>query len=59
MTIEYSLADVLEGFITINSPLRQPSFFAEAHGAAEVGESFRGAIEAIGEKAGFIKQGLA
>jgi hypothetical protein len=31
----------------------------EAHGHADVGNNVRGALEAIGENAGHIKQGLA
>ncbi len=31
----------------------------EAHGHVDVGNNVRGALEAIGENAGHIKQGLA
>ncbi len=31
----------------------------EAHGHADVGDNVRGALEAIGENAGHIKQGFA
>ncbi|WP_025857554.1 hypothetical protein [Pseudomonas sp. CHM02] len=63
MMTEYSLSDVLERMyqnqLALEAALMELTLHAEAHGHADVGNNVRGALEAIGENAGHIKQGLA
>lgn len=63
MSGEYSLSDVLERIyhnqLALEAAVMELTLQIEANGAAEVGENVRGALEAIGENAGYIKQGLA
>ena len=58
MTSEYSLADVLERIyhnqLALEAAIMELTLFAEAQGAAEAGGNVRGALEAIGENAGYI-----
>lgn len=60
---EYSLTDTLERIyenqLALEAALMELTLLAERQGHAEVGENVRGALEAIGENAGHIKQGLA
>lgn len=60
---EYSLSDVLERMyqnqLALESAVMELTLHVEAQGNAEVGDNVRGALWAIGENAGHIKQGLA
>ena len=63
MPSEYSLPDVLERMyqnqLALEAGIMELTLHVEAHGHANVGENVRGALEAIGENSGHIKQGLA
>jgi len=63
MSDEYSLSDVLERMYQIQlgleAGLMELTLHAEQQGFADVGDNVRGALWAIGENAGHIKQGLA
>jgi hypothetical protein len=63
MADEYSLSDVLERMyqnqLCLEAALMELTLHAEQQGLAEVGDNVRGALWAIGENAGHIKQGLA
>ncbi|WP_405121363.1 hypothetical protein [Pseudomonas petroselini] len=60
---EYSLSDILERMyenqLSLEAALMELTLHVEAHGHADVGNNVRGALEAIGENSGHIKQGLA
>ncbi|WP_421560353.1 hypothetical protein [Pseudomonas sivasensis] len=60
---EYSLSDILERMyeiqLSLEAALMELTLHVEAHGHADVGNNVRGALGAIGENAGHIKQGLA
>ena len=63
MAGEYSLSDVLERMyqnqLALEAALMELTLHAEKQGMSEVGDNVRGALWAIGENAGHIKQGLA
>jgi hypothetical protein len=63
MTDEYSLPDVLERIyhnqLALEAAVMELTLRVEHEGSMDVGCNVRGALEAIGENAGFIKQGLA
>jgi hypothetical protein len=63
MAAEYSLSDVLERMyqnqLALEAALMEFTLHAEKQGMSEVGDNVRGALWAIGENAGHIKQGLA
>lgn len=63
MPSEYSLPDVLERIyhnqLALEAAIMELTLWAEQRGSAEVGSNVRGALEAIGENAGHIKQGIA
>jgi hypothetical protein len=63
MSGEYSLSDVLERMyqnqLGLEAALMELTLHAEQQGFTEVGDNVRGALWAIGENAGHIKQGLA
>jgi hypothetical protein len=63
MSDEYSLSDVLERMyqnqLGLEAALMELTLLAEQQGFTEIGENVRGALWAIGENAGHIKQGLA
>ena len=63
MAHEYSLSDVLERMyenqLALEAAVMELTLRLEQQGSVEVGENVRGALEAIGENAGHIKQGLA
>ncbi len=63
MSGDYSLPDVLERMyhnqLALEAALMELTLWIEQRGSAEVGGNVRGALEAIGENAGHIKQGLA
>jgi len=60
---EYSLTDTLERIyenqLAVEAALMELTLLVESQGHAKIGENVRGALEAIGENAGHIKQGLA
>lgn len=59
----YSLSDVLERMYTnqlaLEAALMELTLHLEQQGSSEVGTNVRGALDTIGESAGYIKQGLA
>lgn len=63
MPSDYSLPDVLERIyhnqLALEAAIMELTLWVEQRGSADVGGSVRGALEAIGENAGHIKQGLA
>ncbi|WP_434605018.1 hypothetical protein J3P85_07215 [Pseudomonas sp. Z1-12] len=63
MVTEYSLPDILERMyqnqLALEAALMELTLHVEAQGHTEVGDNIRGALETIGENAGYIKQGLA
>lgn len=63
MASEYSLSDVLERLyqnqLALEAALMELTLWAEQQGALVIGGNVRGALEVIGENAGYIKQGLA
>lgn len=63
MSNEYSLSDVLERMyqnqLGLEAALMELTLLAEKQGMTEIGDNVRGALWAIGENAGHIKQGLA
>jgi hypothetical protein len=63
MPDQYTLPDLLERMydnqLALEAALMELTLWVEQRGSAEVGENVRGALHAIGENAGHIKQGLA
>lgn len=63
MAGEYSLPTILakiyENQLTLEAALMELVLSSEQNGHQSVGENARGALERIGENAGFIRQGLA
>lgn len=63
MAHEYSLSDLLERMyenqLALEAAVMELTLRLEQQGSVEVGANVRGALEAIGENAGHIKQGLA
>ena len=63
MASEYSLSDVLERIyqnqLALEAAVMEVTLWAERESATEVGTNVRGALCAIGENAGYIKQGIA
>lgn len=63
MSDEYSLSDVLERLyqnqLALVAGLMELTLLSEKQGVSEEGANVRGALWAIGENAGHIKQGLA
>lgn len=62
-TSEYSLPDVLERLydnqLALEAALMELTLLVENQGHVQASGNVRGALEAIGENAGHIKQGLA
>jgi hypothetical protein len=62
-TPEYSLPDVLERMyhnqLALEAALMELTLLVENQGHAEVGNNIRATLDAIGENAGHINQGLA
>ena len=60
---EYSLPDVLERLynnqLALEAAIMELTLLVEQQGDAEAGENVRGALHAIGENEGHIRQGLA
>jgi hypothetical protein len=63
MTTEYSLPDLLDRIYTnqlaLEAAIMELTLLVEKQGRTDVGENVRGALHAIGENAGHIKQGIA
>ena len=63
MAHEYSLSDVLERMyenqLALEAAVMELTLCLEQQGSVGAGRNVRGALEAIGENAGHIKQGLA
>ena len=63
MSGDYSLPDVLERIyhnqLALEAAVMELTLWVEQRDSEEVGGNVRGALEAIGENAGHIKQGLA
>lgn len=63
MSVDYSLPDLLERIydnqLALEAAVMELTLWVETQGASEVGDNIRGTLEAIGENAGFIRQGLA
>lgn len=63
MSCDYSLPDVLERIydnqLALEAAIMELTLWVEQSASSEVGDNIRGALEAIGENAGHIKQGLA
>ena len=63
MSSDYSLADVIERIyqnqLALEAALMELTLWVETQNAADVGENIRGALDTIGENAGYINQGLA
>ena len=63
MPTEYSLPDVLERLydnqLALEAAIMELTLVVEHQGHAEAGGNVRSALQAIGENAGHIKQGLA
>lgn len=62
-SLEYSLPDVLDRLhhnqLALEAAVMELTLLVERQGHTEVGINVRGALEAIGENSGHIKQGLA
>ena len=60
---DYSLPDVLERMyenqLALEAAVMELALWMEQSASPVVGENIRGALEAIGENAGHLKQGLA
>ncbi|MDT9678134.1 hypothetical protein F6R97_26810 [Pseudomonas sp. JV414] len=60
---DYSLPDVLERIyhnqLALEAAVMELTLWVEQQDSTEVGSNVRGALEAVGENAGHIKQGLA
>lgn len=63
MSGDYSLPDVLERIydnqLALEAAVMELTLWAEQNASPEVGNNIRGALDALGENAGHIKQGLA
>lgn len=63
MSGDYSLPDVLERIydnqLALEAAVMELTLWVEQKVSSEVGDNIRGALEAIGENAGYIKQGIA
>lgn len=63
MSGDYSQPDVLERIydnqLALEAAIMELTLWLEQSASSEVGDNIRGALEAIGENAGHIKQGLA
>lgn len=60
---DYSLPDVLERIyhnqLALEAAIMELTLWVEQRDSSEVGDNVRGALEAVGDNAGHIKQGLA
>jgi len=63
MSGDYSLPDVLERIydnqLAFEAAVMELTLWVEQRASSQVGANIRGPLEAIGENAGHIKQGLA
>lgn len=60
---DYSLPDVLERIydnqLALEAAVMELTLWVEQSASPEIGKNIRGALDALGENAGHIKQGLA
>lgn len=60
---EYSLSDILERLynnqLALEAAIMELTLLVESQGHAETGGNIRGALQAIGNNEGHIRQGLA
>ena len=63
MSDDYSLPEVIERIysnqLALEAALMELTLYVEQRGARYVGENVRGALQTIGENAGYIRQGVA
>ena len=63
MSGDYSLPDVLERIyynqLALEAAIMELTLWVEQTTSPEIGNNIRGALEAIGEDADYIKQGIA
>jgi len=63
MTSDYSLADALDRIycnqLALEAAVMELTLWAERQNELEIGQNVRGALETIGENAGYIRQSLA
>lgn len=63
MPDDYSLPDVLERIydnqLALEAAVMELTLWVEQSASPEIGKNIRGALDALGENAGHIKQGLA
>lgn len=63
MPNEYSLSNLLDRIyqnqLALEAAVMELTLQVEKQGLIEVGDNVRGALDTIGENAGYIKQGLA
>lgn len=63
MSGQYALPDVLEKMyenqLALEAALMEMTLWIEQRGAVDPGNNMRGALQTIGQNAGFIRQGLA
>lgn len=63
MVGEYSLSDMLERIyqnqLALEAAVMELTLQVEEQSSSKTGENIRGALQTIGENAGYIKQGLA
>ncbi|KRP68625.1 hypothetical protein TX23_25460 [Pseudomonas paralactis] len=63
MASEYSLADVLERMyenqLALEAAIMELALWTEERGELTTGGNVRGALQTLGDNAGYIKQGLA
>ena len=63
MSDVYSLPEVIERIysnqLALEAALMELTLYVERRGGRDVGENVRGALQTIGENAGYIRQGVA
>ncbi|WP_325918023.1 hypothetical protein [Pseudomonas frederiksbergensis] len=63
MTDGYSLPEVIERIysnqLALEAALMELTLYVEKQGALDTSENVRGALQTIGENAGYIRQGVA
>ncbi|MEN2396971.1 hypothetical protein [Pseudomonas halotolerans] len=63
MSDDYSLPEVIERIysnqLALEAALMELTLYVEQRGAQDVGKNVRGALQTIGENAGYIRQGVA
>ena len=63
MSDDYSLPEVIERIygnqLALEAALMELTLYVEQRGARDTGKNARGALQTIGENAGYIRQGAA